>query len=257
MPQKEICVPVSELTRLELLRKYSDYDASEDSIPDGNYELNGATPKILSKYDFDSYFDGIPEGSDRIAFAALDFVCEHFGHDGCGGRGEVVTIEGQIEFCETHNGKVNCRGLSIMLASILRLKGIKARHITCAPYEEPFNDCHVVVDCLLPSGKRIMLDPTLRLYYTDKDGGYVSLPRLREILINGEELYPNENASYNGGAFDAEENREYMTKNTFRFFRGLNFSDGTDEHFTDLIPKGYEQVRERPYTVNSDAFWKM
>ena len=48
-----------------------------------------------------------------------------------------------------------------------------------------------------------------------------------------------------------------MTKNTFRFFRGLNFADGVDEDFIDLIPKEYKQVRGRNYTVNSDAFWKM
>ena len=66
-----------------------------------------------------------------------------------------------------------------MLVSLLRLNGVKAQHITCMPYEEPFEDCHVVVDCLLPTGKRIMLDPTWRLYLMDKNGEYISLPELR------------------------------------------------------------------------------
>lgn len=257
MTQTEVYVPVSELARIELLRQYSAYGADEVSIPEGTYELMGAVPEILSKYNFESYFIGVPENSDNIAFAAMDFVCENFGHDGCNGMEKNATLEGQIKFCEAHGGKTNCRGLSIMLAAILRLKGIKARHITCAPYENPFVDCHVVVDCLLPSEKRVMLDPTFRLYYTDENGEYVSLQALREILISGGDLYPNDKASYNGGAFDAQENREYMTKNTFRFFRGLNFADGVDEDFIDLIPKEYKQVRGRNYTVNSDAFWKM
>ena len=76
--------------------------------------------------------------------------------------------------------------LAILLASLLRLNGIKAQHITCMPYEDPFDDCHVVVDCLLPSGERIMLDPTSRLYYKDRYGKYISLPHLRELLIADE-----------------------------------------------------------------------
>lgn len=100
---------------------------SDNLIPDSTYELNGTPPEILEKYGFASYFTDIPADSDNIVFAALDFVCDHFGHDGCNGMGK-PSIEGQIAFCETHNGKFNCRGLAILLASILRLKGIKARH---------------------------------------------------------------------------------------------------------------------------------
>lgn len=253
-----IYVPETEKSRTAILKEYSDYTPSDNLIPDSTYELNGAPPEILGKYGFASYFTDIPADSDNIVFAALDFVCDHFGHDGCNGMGK-PSIEGQITFCETHNGKVNCRGLAILLASILRLKGIKARHITCMPYEEPFTDCHVVVDCLLPSGSRIMLDPTSRLYYTDKNGEYVSLRRLREMLIHGEELFHNRKASYNKGAFDAEGNRDYMIKNTFRFFRGRNFSDGTDEHLIDLIPEKYidKQVKGRAFTTDDADFWKM
>ncbi len=255
----EIYVPETEKSRIDVLREYSDYMPSDHLIPDSIYELNGKAPEILTKYDFESYFRDIPADSDDIAFAALDFVCDHFGHDGCNGSGKCATIEGQIEFCETHNGKVNCRGLAILLASILRLKGIKARHITCMPYEEPFSDCHVVVDCLLPSGSRIMLDPTSHLYYTDKKGEYVSLRHLREMLLNGEELFHNPKASYNKGMFDAEDNRNYMIKNTFRFFRGWTFADGVDEHLIDLIPQKYidKQVKGRAFTTDDTDFWKM
>ena len=189
----------------------------------------------------------------------LAFVCDHFGHDGGAGGGDGATIESKVRFCEERDGKMNCRGLAILLAALLRSKGIKARHITCLPYEEPFDDCHVVVDCELPSGQRIMLDPTSRLYYTDKDGKYVSLRRLRRMLIAGEELFPNKDASYNGGGFDAEYNRDYMTKNTFRFSRGFGFSDGADERSIDLIPQLYvkDQIDGRAYTTDEDEFWKM
>lgn len=91
-------------------------------------------------------------------------MCNHFIHDGTSGLPKGRSIKNIITFCENNNGKINCRGLAIFLASLLRLNGIKASHIICMPFEEPFDDCHVVTDCFLPSGKRIMFDPTYRLY---------------------------------------------------------------------------------------------
>jgi len=255
----EVFVPQSDKTRAELLCEYADYQPCGEKISESTYELCAKAPEILQKYDFDSYFAGIPQNSDEIAFAVLAFVCDHFGHDGSAGSGNDATIESKIRFCEENGGKMNCRGLAILLAALLRLKGIKARHITCLPYEEPFDDCHVVVDCELPSGQRVMLDPTNRLYYKDKDGKYVSLQRLRRMLIAGEDLFPNKDASYNGGGFDAEYNRDYMTKNTFRFFRGFDFYDGFDTRSIDLIPQLYveDQIEGRAYTTDEDDFWKM
>ena len=103
------------------------------------------------------------------------------------------------------------------MSSLIRLNGIKAQHVTCMPYEEPFGDCHVVVDCLLPSGKRIMLDPSFCLYFKDSNGDYVSLSRLRELLLNDEPIFENPTASYNKTGFDKAYYRNYMIKNTFRF----------------------------------------
>lgn len=83
--------------------------------------------------------------------------------------------------------------------------------------------------CLLPSGKRIMLDPTYRLYLKDGDGEYVSLERLREMLLKDEPFFANEAASYNEKPFDSEHYRNYMTKNTFRFCRGTFYREGSED----------------------------
>ena len=160
---------------------------------------------------------------------------------------------------------MNCRGLAMLLASLLRSVGVKARHITCMPYEDPFNDCHVVVDCLMPSGKRILLDPTYRLYLKDEAGEYVSLPRFRELLIAGEPVIANDNASYNGGAFDLEFYRNYMTKNTIRFSRGLLYMDGVDDyavHVIVLVPtnypvKNFTRLAQKDFVFDDRAFWRM
>ena len=154
-----------------------------------------------------------------------------------------------------------------MLASLLRLNGIKAQHITCMPFEDPFDDCHVVVDCLLPSGKRIMLDPTNRLYLKDGNGEYVSLQHLREMIVTGEPFFENETASYNGTGFDRDDNRAYMTKNTFRFARCTLNKDGIDgrtetSRYIELIPKDYpiedfSEMRKKDFVYNDIEFWRI
>ncbi len=261
----EIYVPNSKKTRLAVLREYAAYDA--DAGDDESYGdvcvLGGALPAVLERYGL---IEAIrPDGTDEMVFRALDFVCDHFHHDGCIGLAADKRVEGLIAFCEAHGGTTNCRGLALLLAAILRFFGVMARHITCMPYEHPFDDCHVVVDCRLPSGKRIMLDPTQRLYYRNEAGEYVSLPELRQLLIDGAPLYPCATASYNGGGFDAEENRRYMTKNTFRFSRGTHAEDGYDDRSVrrlELIPAGYPTEhfpkREREeFICNENAFWKI
>ena len=135
------------------------------------------------------------------------------------------------------------------------------------PYEEPFDDCHVVVDCLLPSGKRIMLDPTWRLYLKDKDGEYVSLPRLRELLLAGEPIFENPTADYNGQGFAKEYHRNYMTKNCFRFARSTLAKEGVDgrtktSRYIELIPKGYpiekfSKYRKKDFVCNDIEFWEI
>ena len=131
------------------------------------------------------------------------------------------------------------------------------------PYEVPFEDCHVVVDCILPSGKRVMFDPTYRLYLTDENGEYVSLTRLRHILLNEGKLVPNEGALYTGQKtpFDMDFYREYMTKNTIAFEKGRTNCDGNDEWepmflFAKEYP--YEKIgvpEEGIVLTDESAFW--
>jgi len=262
----EIYVPKSQESRIELLKKYAAYDRTISVKPyTTEYRLGGDIPKILENYGYSAYVKGVNPETDTIAFKMLDFVCDHFGHNGIGGRSPKSQIEDIIDFCEKHDKKTNCRGLAILLASLLRLNGIKARHITCMPYEDPFSDCHVVVDCLLPSGKRIMLDPTWRLYYKDAHDEYVSLEQLRSMLIHDEPLFANESAAYNGSGFDKEYARNYMIKNTFRFSRGIFYENGSDDSASrriELIPAGYptdsfKDSAKAEFVYNDIEFWKM
>ena len=89
-----------------------------------------------------------------------------------------------------------------------------------------------------------MLDPTWRLYLKDKYGKYISLPRLRNLLLADEPIFENASADYNGTGFDKEYHRNYMIKNTFRFARCTLNKDGIDGHtetsrYIELIPIHY------------------
>lgn len=261
------CEPAEQflngVPRIDLLRSFADYDRREETYTTDDV-LWEEKPQILQKYDFASYV-AQAKNPDNVAFHLLDFVCDHFHHNGSIGHPEKRRVEDVIAFCEEHQGRTNCRGLSLLLAGLLRMQGIKARHITCMPCEEPFYDCHVVVDCLLPSGKRVMLDPSWRLYLKDAKGEYVSLPHLREMLIAGDELFANANAAHNGEDFDMTYYRHYMTKNTIRFTRGTLFQDGADDttrRRLELVPAKYpvDQLSEKERQTcvyNDETFWQM
>ncbi|MCD8015335.1 MAG: transglutaminase-like domain-containing protein [Lachnospiraceae bacterium] len=261
-----VVVPNSDKPRIEILKEYAEYDRDKEYGCGNEFILGGAIPEILKKYGYSEYISGLDRNDDAIVFALLDFVCDNFGHNGSNGFGG-SHITDLIEFCRSHESKTNCRGLSILLASLIRLYGIKARHITCMPYEEPFMDCHVVVDCLLPSGTRIMLDPTYRLYLKDREGGFVSLPHLRELLLSDEPIFENPTAGYNGGGFDKEYYRDYMIKNTLRFERSTLHKDGVDgrtetSRVVELIPRGYpitnfSEGRRENFVYNDAEFWRM
>lgn len=263
----EIYVPGTGETRIDLLKRYAEYDRSREYGYSNEYVLGGNIPRILEKYDYWKYMEGADSAEDEVAFKLLDFVCDHFAHDGSSGISSGRKITELIKFYEKNDCKINCRGLSILLAALLRLNGIRARHITCLPYEDPFDDCHVVVDCLLPSGKRVMLDPSWRLYLRDSEGEYVSLPRLRQLLLTDGPVFENSSASHNGSAFDSEYYRNYMTKNAIRFARCTLCRDGVDgqmknSRYLTLLPKNYptetfSESQKADFVYNDMEFWKM
>lgn len=266
LPPEQYC-PIDGRTRIELLQQYAAYDRTRTYGCDNTFVLGEEVPPILQKYHYSDYVSDRTDSDDAVAFRLLDFVCDHFGHNGSGGLSSGRTIPDLIEFCEAHHHQTNCRGLAILLASLLRLNGIKAQHVTCLPYEDPFDDCHVVVDCLLPSGKRVMFDPSWRLYLKDRAGEYVSLPRLRELLLAGEPIFENPTASHNNTGFDSEYYRNYMTKNTLRFARctlNKNGVDGATEtsRYLELIPSNYPtdafpERKKASFVYNDEEFWTM
>lgn len=253
---------VPEESRIDVLRKYSSYDRTKVRFKhSAKMVLNRPVPEILNKYNYSAYCNTKTDNKDETVFSMLDFVCDNFSHTDNASLGNDHSMTGIIKSCEKTEAKTNCRGLSLILAELLRMNGIKARHITCKPYEEPFQDCHVVVDCLMPSGARIMLDPTYRLYLTDDNGEYISLAQLREGIICGKKFRPNATASYNGTEFNYDDYIEYMTKNVLRFNTNYKLNN-TDSILSqiELIPSGYTisgYLKTILYTTDPDYFWNL
>lgn len=261
--KKKVIHPVPKESRIDVLRKYAEYDlAQKEKRYSYTFELGNEVPSVLENYGYSGYLKDVEPASDLVAFRLLDFVCDHFHHGNVDFDPDHSLI-GVISSCEKNGGKTNCRGLSIILAALLRMNGIKARHVTCKPYEQPFRDCHVVVDCLLPSGKRVMLDPSARLYLKDEKGELVSLERFREGLIKGEDFFENQGATYFGAEYKKESYFEYMSKNLFRFNAALHYADVKDEGKlgeVELIPKDYPIqgfYNKRIFVYHPSVFWNV
>ena len=126
----EVYVPNTDKTRFEILKQYAEYDRSREYGCCNEFVLGGDIPEILEKYNYSTYINDMDNTKDEIVFKLLDFVCDHFGHNGSGGLGSGRSITDLIEFCERNDNKSNCRGLAILLAALLRLNGIKEQHIT-------------------------------------------------------------------------------------------------------------------------------
>lgn len=253
-------VPKEE--RLEILRNYSIYqDAYSGKVYNKKIVLNNLAPDILNNYEYNDFIDKCQPESDELAFALMDFVSTNFKHDGDVALPYKRGMIDLIQACEASGGKTNCRGLALILAELLRINNIKARHVTCMPYEDPFTDCHVVVDCIMPSGKRIMLDPTYRLFLMDEAGEYVSIEKFREGLILGKKFIPCQNASYNGQKFNLDYYLQYMSKNLFRFSTNLLLDDSKSdiwENEIELVPVGYKEkrcIKKRKILYNAKLFW--
>ena len=217
------------------LRKYPSFSMTGEKIP-FTYELNRADKSLpmVNLY-------GVTEGKDgrtdvEQMKALLDIVSKNFTHNGSVAVPEQLDPLSVIAYHNEHGG-IECRGLSVILAEMLRVCGIPAKPVMCISSIEP-SECHVVVHAYSESLEQwIMLDPTYHLMLKNEKGQYVSLPMLRDALISGETLIPNDDAGHNGQPFYMPYYRAYMAKNTFRFACATDFYFG-GERFADTDVKG-------------------
>lgn len=260
-------VEPKDLSRFSILREYAEYGKERFDVEfEFKFDERENMLDIIDEYNLDELVEG--KSDVETAIILMNWLCERYKHGNPpGGLASVRTPQALMEFADQNNGTTNCRGLSLMLAQLIRGYNIKAFHITCMPYEDPFDDCHVVVSVYYESlNKWIMLDPTYNLYLKNESDEIIGIEEFRDFLIKGGKLFANDEAGYGGNKFNLRNYREYMAKNLIRLERGIIECYGSDEYDGSviLIPEKYMQNEAKNFNENyqksfmtsNEDFWK-
>lgn len=175
---------------------------------------------------------------------------------------DTLTILQQVKenrvFCD-------CGTHAIVLTEILLALGYKAKWIQCLPIDLRYSDSHCVTHVYSKDfGKWIIADAALNLLYFNTKGIPMSLPELRQALLNSERvLFPSKTIRYRQWLL------HYWKKNIIRFH---TFSDYKYGFFTAsnqthyyLNPVNYKICNKRHqlrngvishiHISNPDEFW--
>jgi len=262
-------VRMKDAARIDVLREYAEYgDVRMNGEFVYNFDERENMPDIIQKHRLDELVKG--KSDVETAIALMNWLCKHYKHGNPpGGLPKVRTPQSLMEAADNFDSRTNCRGLAIILGQLIRAFGIKAFHVTCMPYEEPFYDCHVVVSVYCESlQKHIMLDPTHNLYLKNKSGQIIGIAELRDILINGGEIIANDDSTHWGNKRHAsalDELKIYMSKNLVRMSRCVVSGYGIDERDgnVELIPDKYiqneaklfDEAKQKSFITSSECFW--
>ena len=251
---------------VKLLREAGRYKADTADVEINYVPDAKRAEEIMDYFSLDTLYDACASTWEKT-LAIGKFVATNIPHDNQKEYPEYVNAIGLWEYTKTVAPAFNCRLHSILTYELLTAAGIKARYITCLPYDRNDNDCHVVNEVWLPeTGKWVMIDTDMRRYITDKKGNLLSLAEIREHFINDKKIvvyYDFENPSSRISYYYA-----YMAKNTYWFCRwgDLGFYQEDYKTFPEsklrsryyaLVPKGFETFSGREITTHDpDQFWR-
>ena len=200
---------------VKLLREAGSYKADTADVEINYVPDIKRAEEIMEYFCLDSLYDACASTWEKT-LAIGKFVATNIPHDNQKEYPEYVNAIGLWEYTKTVAPAFNCRLHSILNYELLTAAGIKARYITCLPYDRNDNDCHVVNEVWLPeTGKWVMIDTDMKRYVTDRKGNLLSLAEIREHFINDKKVVvyhnfdnPSSRISYYHG---------YMAKNTYWF----------------------------------------
>lgn len=221
--------------------------------------------EVKSHFRLDTLFDGT-ETTYQKALKIQRFVSDTLPHGNPPVMPKRLNAISLFAFADSTDQHLNCRHHSILMRDMLLSVGIKARYITCLPYDQDDEDCHVVNEVFLPElGKWAIIDADMDKVLTDMDGVPLSLWELREKLLSGDKYL------INGEINDGQYYDTYMTKNSYWYSRHEMscMDDETDgllpgDRRIALIPEGHRVERggaewhfkNSTHTTNPDEFWK-
>jgi hypothetical protein len=251
---------------VKLLREAGPYKADTAEVKINHIPYAERAEEIREYFCLDTLYDACASTWEKT-LAIGKFVASNIPHDNQKEYPEYVNAIGLWEYTKTVAPAFNCRLHSILTYELLTAAGIKARYITCLPYDRNDNDCHVVNEVWLPeTGKWVMIDTDMRRYITDKKGNLLSLAEIREHFINDKKIvvyYDFKNPSSRISYYYA-----YMAKNTYWFCRWGDLGFYQEDYKTfpksklrsryyALVPEGFETFSGREITTNdSEQFWR-
>ena len=251
---------------VQLLREAGPYKADTADVKINYVPDSKRAEEILDYFCLDTLYDACASTWEKT-LAIGKFVANNIPHDNQKEYPKYVNAIGLWEYTKTVAPAFNCRLHSILNFELLTAAGIKARYITCLPYDRNDNDCHVVNEVWLPEIRKwVMIDTDMKRYVTDKKGNLLSLAEVREHFINDEEVVvyhdfdnPSSKISYYHG---------YMAKNTYWFccWGDLGFYQEDYTTFSEselrsryyaLIPEGFETFSGKEITTHDpEQFWR-
>ena len=259
---KSLLEEIKQYDRLTILQNSSAYIKDDnDSLPQFVYQDSGDYRLLNVRKFFD--LDSVAGDGDEISkiLNILHFVHKVIRHDG----GNFALCEfDAIDIYNYHKstGKgVNCRHLAIALNEMYLSMGIPSRYVTCMPYDEKDQDCHVINSVWSSQYQKwIWIDPTFEAYVKDENGNFLSIPEVRERLIDGRPLFLNEDANWN---YENKQTKEYylegyMAKNLYWFDCVTNYCFNPESRYryvknkhVVLTPSTYEA----PSTYENSCDW--
>ena len=251
---------------VKLLREAGSYKADTAKIEINHVPYPERAEEIMDYFCLDTLYDADASTWEKT-LAIGEFVANNIPHDNQKEYPKYVNAIGLWEYTKTVAPAFNCRLHSILTYELLTAAGIKARYITCLPYDRNDNDCHVVNEVWLPeTGEWVMIDTDMKRYITDRKGNLLSLAEIREHFINDKKVV----VYYN---FDNPISRityyhAYMAKNTYWFCCWGDLGFYQEDHTTfpesklrsryyALVPEGFETFSSKEITTHDpEQFWR-
>lgn len=251
---------------VKLLREAGQYKEDTAKIEINHIPDIKRAEEIMEYFCLDTLYDAGASTWEKT-LAIGEFVAKNIPHDNQEEYPEYVNAIGLWEYTKTVAPAFNCRLHSILAYELLTAAGIKARYITCLPYDRNDNDCHVVNEVWLPeTGKWVMIDTDKKRYMTDRKGNLLSLAEIREHFINDKKVvvyFHFDNPISKTTYYHA-----YMAKNTYWFCRWGDFGFYQEDYKTfpesklrsryyALVPEGFETFTGKEIiTHDPEQFWR-
>lgn len=218
---------------VKLLREAGRYKADTADVEINYVPDIQRSEEIMDYFCLDTLYDACASTWEKT-LAIGKFVSTNIPHDNQKEYPEYVNAIGLWEYTKTVAPAFNCRLHSILTYELLTAAGIKARYITCLPY--------------------------------DRNENLLSLAEIREHFVNDKEVVVYHN-------FDNPSSRisyyhAYMAKNTYWFccWGDLGFYQEDYKTFPEstlrskyyaLVPEGFETFSGKEITTHDpEQFWR-